>query len=183
MIGVDRKMITYRKLGVDEISMELFASFQRRQEVNKCWRKVDGEWVVKDIAFVDDWTESDYRFLVKCLKNTILTNGAVFGAFSEGKLKGFASVEPELIGSAGQYMDLSSIHVSQDMRQKGIGKELFRLAKEHAGKQGARKLYISAHSAIETQSFYRAMGCVEAEEYNTLHVEQEPCDCQLECRV
>jgi len=32
----------------------------------------------------------------------------------------------------GQYPDLSSIHVSQDMRGKGVGKELFRLAKEWA---------------------------------------------------
>ena len=46
-----------------------------------------------------------------------------------------------------------------------------------------RKLYISAHSAVETQSFYRAMGCVEAEAYCAEHVEREPFDCQLECAI
>ncbi|MCI8896985.1 MAG: hypothetical protein HFI61_04170, partial [Lachnospiraceae bacterium] len=34
--------------------------------------------------------------------------------------------------------------------------------------------------AVETQAFYRAMGCVEAQEYNKEHVEKEPYDCQLE---
>ena len=43
------------------------------------------------------------------------------------------------------------------------------------------KLYISAHSAVESQAFYKAMGCVEAEVYHQGHVEEEPYDCQLEC--
>lgn len=46
--------------------------------------------------------------------------------------------------------------------------------------QGASKLYISAHSAAESQRFYESMGCVEAVEYNEEHVKKEPCDCQLE---
>ena len=49
--------------------------------------------------------------------------------------------------------------------------------------RGAKKLYISAHSAVETQAFYRAMGCVEAQEYNQKHVEAEPYDCQMECSL
>lgn len=46
--------------------------------------------------------------------------------------------------------------------------------------QGGQKLYISAHSAVESQAFYRKMGCVEAEEYDPAHTAAEPCDCQLE---
>ena len=121
--------------------------------------------------------------MIACLKNTILTDGVVFGAFLDGRLKGFASVESARFGTDRQYMDLSSIHVSQDMRGKGIGKELFCRAKEYAKKHGAQKLYISAHSSVESQAFYRALGCVEAEEYNADHVEREPFDCQLECRL
>jgi len=70
--------------------------------------------------------------------------------------------------------------VSEDMRRGGIGKALFLAAAEWARKQGAKKLYISAHSAVESQAFYRAMGCVEAAEYHQKHVEAEPFDCQLE---
>ena len=78
-------------------------------------------------------------------------------------------------------MNLSNIHVSQDMRRQGIGKELFTLTKTWANEHGAEKLYISAHSAVESQAFYKSMGCVEAVEYNQELAEKEPCDCQLEC--
>lgn len=50
--------------------------------------------------------------------------GYVVGAFFDGKLKGFASVEPVIFGATAKYMDLSNIHISQDMRRQGIGKEL-----------------------------------------------------------
>lgn len=92
-------------------------------------------------------------------------------------------MESEWFGNEQEYLDLSSIHISEDMRKKGIGRMLFLAAKEWAKKQGAKKLYISAHSAVETQAFYRSMGCVEAKVYNQKHVEQEPYDCQLECSL
>ena len=86
----------------------------------------------------------------------------------------------EKIGAKKEYMDLTNIHVSEDMRRREIGKELFEEAVFWAKKQGAEKLYISAHSAVESQAFYKAMGCVEAKQYQQKHVEEEPFDCQLE---
>ncbi len=88
-----------------------------------------------------------------------------------------------MFGKEQRYLDLSSIHVSEDMRGQGIGKSLFLAAKEWAKSRGAKKLYISAHSAVESQAFYKAMGCVEAQGYNQMHVEAEPYDCQLECEL
>lgn len=170
-----------KELTIEEMNRELFNHFVRRQEVTRCYRKIDGEWVIKDDPFIDEWSEEEYQILVDCLKNTITTRGVVYGAFVDGKLKGFASVEPQLFGINKEYLDLSSIHVSQDMRGSGLGRKLFRLAADWAKNHGAKKLYISAHSAVETQEFYKSMGCVEAVEYNPKHVEQEPCDCQLEC--
>lgn len=174
-------MNTYRQLSSGEITPELFSGFIRHQIVTKCRRKQNDEWVIQDAPFVDDWSEEEYRFLVDCLKNTVSTGGFVYAAFSEGILKGFVSVESELFGGEQKYLDLTSIHVSEDMRGQGIGKRLFAAAKEWARKNGAKKLYISAHSAVESQAFYQAMGCVEAEVYNQKHVEAEPYDCQLEC--
>ena len=173
----------YRSLRADELNSELFSNFIRRQVVTKCWRKEKGEWKIKEVPFIDDWSEENYATLVSCLKNTILTGGFVYGVFSDNALKGFVSVEPTLFGGEQKYLDLSSIHVSEDMRGQGIGKVLFLAAKEWAKENGARKLYISAHSSVESQAFYKAMGCVEAEVYNRQHVEEEPCDCQLECSL
>ena len=107
----------------------------------------------------------------------------LFGAFEGGVLKGFASVEGRPLGSRADMLDLSSLHVSRDRRGQGAGRRLFTLAAGWAREHGASKLYISAHSAVETQAFYRAMGCVEAAEYAPHHTAKEPCDCQLEYRL
>ena len=176
-------VVQYKELCENEIDRELFRDFIRRQNVTKCWRKQEGKWVIKDDPFIDDWSEKDYQTLIACLKHTLSTNGFVYAAFCDNSLKGFISVESELFGGEQKYLDLSCIHVSEDMRGMGIGRTLFCAAREWARKNGAKKLYISAHSAVESQAFYKAMGCVEAKEYNQKHVEAEPYDCQLECSV
>lgn len=175
--------ITYKTLSVNDISRSLFAFFDRTQNVTKCWRKVNGKWMIQDVPFLDNWSEEDYQEGVPYLKNLISSGGYVVGAFYEGRLKGFASVEPAIFGAYSKYLNLSNIHVSRDMRGHGIGRELFTLAKKWAKERSADKLYISAHSAVESQAFYRAMGCVEAAEYNQRLAEKEPCDCQLECAL
>lgn len=101
--------------------------------------------------------------MIGCLRNTAHTDGFVYGAFLNDVLKGFVSVERGFF-----------------LRRKGIGKELFLADAEWARKQGAKKLYLSSHSAVESQAFYHSMGCVDAAEYNQKHVEEEPYDRQLE---
>ncbi len=169
-----------RELHLEELNPDLFSDFQRHQAVTKCWRKIDGKWVIIDYAFTEEWSPADYRYLVQCLKNTVSTGGVVYGAFQDGKLKGFASVEARFFGSMGQYLELSSIHVSEDCRGAGMGRRLLGAACRWATEKGAKKLYISAHSSVESQAFYKAMDCREAAEYSKPHVEKEPCDCQLE---
>ena len=137
------KVITYRALCASEIDRELFRVFVRHQVVDQCLRREENAWVVRSAPFVDDWSEEDYQFLIACLQNTIKTGGAVYGAFQEGKLKGFASVESGLFGEEHRYLDLT-------------------------------------HSAIETQRFYRSLGCVDAARPQQKHAEAEPFDCQLE---
>lgn len=174
-------MPQYRTINAGELDRELFRRFIRHQRVTDCWRKENGAWVIKRDPFIDDWSEADYQTLIFCLKRTISTGGFVYGAFVDGWLKGFVSVESKPIGTAKNYLDLSSIHVSEDVRGQGIGHSLFTAAKTWAKAQGAERLYISAHSAVESQAFYQAMGCVEAQEYNPAHADAEPFDCQLEC--
>ena len=175
--------LQYRSLREEELSRALFGGFVRRQVVVQCGRRENGAWVVRDDPFVDDWSEEDYRVLTDCLGRTIKRGGFAYAAFLDGVLKGFASVEPEPMGPEGEYLDLSSIHVSEDVRGRGIGRELFQAAKGWAWAHGGKKLYISAHSAVETQAFYRAMGCVDAQFIHQGHAAAEPFDCQLECEL
>ncbi|MCI8538749.1 MAG: GNAT family N-acetyltransferase [Oscillospiraceae bacterium] len=173
--------LQYRDLSLEDLRPELFRGFIRHQAVTKCWRRENGQWTIKDAPFIDDWSEQDYQTLISCLKNTVSTGGFVHAAFAGGVLKGFVSVESAFFGGEHKYLDLSSIHVSEEMRGSGIGTRLFSSAKEWARQKGARKLYISAHSAVESQAFYHKHGCTEAQLYHQSHVDAEPFDCQLEC--
>lgn len=172
--------VSYRELEKAEIDISLFAYFNRYQDVSRCWRKENGEWTLKEIAFTEQWGLSEYAYLGECLQNTIKTGGAVFGAFYNNVLVGFASIENQFLGFHKQYLQLSNLHISYENRGMGIGKKLFFLTCERAKELGAQKLYMSAHSSQETQSFYKIMGCVEAMEYNDKLVAEEPYDCQLE---
>ncbi|ROR27383.1 acetyltransferase (GNAT) family protein [Mobilisporobacter senegalensis] len=173
--------IKYMELKEASLTYDLFVPFHRHQEVKKCWRKEDNNWILKEIAFIEEWNKEEKEYLAECLKNTIKTDGKVCGSFYNGELIGFVSVEKEMFGSKKQYVELTSLHISEEYRGKGVGKQLFQMAQKYCLEFGASKLYISAHSSQETQAFYKAMGCVEAEEYNMAAVEKEPCDCQLEC--
>lgn len=172
--------LQYRELKKEEISRGLFAGFERHQKVTKCLRREKGEWVVKEEPFIDQWSEAEYGILVKCLVHTVENGGMVTGAFEQGILKGFVSVEGEPMGRDGGYRDLTSLHVSEDRRGRGIGTSLFLAAAQWARQHGGKKLYLSSHSAVETQAFYMAMGCQDAEECMEEHVRREPYDRQLE---
>ena len=173
-------IIEYRELKADEISRELFRRFKRYQKVTKRWEKENAAWLLKKVFSIENWSEEDFAYLVKCLKHTIEAGGAVCGAFGKETLVGFFSVEKEPFGERRGYVQLSSIHVSYEHRGCGIGRQLFLMAADKARQFGGRKLYISAQSSEETQAFYKSMRCSEALEYKQSLTKAEPADCQLE---
>ena len=101
-------------------------------------------------------------------------------AFCGAQLKGFAAAAAQPCGAQGEYIDLLELHVSADWRGRGAGTALFAAAAAWARGRGAQKLYISAHSAAETQAFYRGLGCTDAAWRHPAHTAAEPFDCQLE---
>ena len=71
-------MIKYAKISPEMLKSELFSDFSRRQEVKRCWRSEGGRWVVKDIAFIDDWDSGDHRRVLRQLAEVLKGGGAVF---------------------------------------------------------------------------------------------------------
>ena len=176
-------MTEYRQLKENEINAGLLDGFIRRQVVTKCLRRENGAWIAKNAPFIDDWTQRDREWIAAELKNLAGRGGLVYAAYCGGKLAGFASVSAETLGESGEYLELTNIHVTEAMRGRGIGRALFYAAAEWAKAHGAKKLYISAHSSVESQAFYRSLGCKEAEIYSTRHIEAEPFDIQMEYRL
>lgn len=169
-----------RPIGKEELCPGLFHDFDRFQPVEQAWRRVGGEWAIQDVYYTDRWDDGKVSRLCEELARLLDKGGQAWGAFVDGKLQGFCTVEAERFGQEEQYADLTHCHVSYGSRGQGLGRMLFQKAAETGRALGARKLYISAHSAVGPMAFYKAMGCVEAEEYDACHVEKEPCDCQLE---
>ena len=167
-------------LTLSDLPPALLDTFERRQVVQNAWRKVDGKWAIIPAPFVDDWSAQERRNIVQNLRHIIEDGGAVFGALQQGKLLAFAAMSGKLLGEEKQYADLLELHTDNRYRRMGLGRALFERCAAWARKKGAQKLYISAHSAEESQAFYRSLGCVDAIWISREHVSQEPFDCQLE---
>jgi GNAT superfamily N-acetyltransferase len=173
--------VSFEEIFFYDLSPSLFDRFNRHQEVNLCWRKRDGKWILQKAPCTEEWNKNDIVSLMDRLSRTLRSGGIMLGALTGQYLVGFASVEYESIGPDYEYIQLSNLYVSYGHRRKGIGRTLFKMACNAAKRMGARKLYISAHSAEETQAFFKAMKCVEAVHCNMELLSLSPYDCQLEC--
>lgn len=149
--------IRYEKLNKSNFNAYSLDNFVRRQQVTECWRKVEGAWQLQPNVFVDDWSLEQRR--------EIATDVALH-------------MEDDQTAT---YLELVCFQVSEPYRGKGIGKNLFSQICNRAKDLGAQKLYISGHSAKESQSVYKALGCVHAVEINQQIADGEPFDVQLEC--
>jgi len=168
-------------MGIEDIKPNMLEHFNRHQEVAKVWNRHGDDYVLEDYCFTQNWSDEDKsRSVNEHLPDSIRSGGCLFGAFDEEKMIGFASIKGNFVGKEEQHLRLYSMHVSYGYRNKGIGKRLFLLCAEAARKLRAVKLYITAFPAQETITFYRAMGCVYAEEVIPEMFEEEPGDVHME---
>ena len=145
-----------------ELTPGCLDTFARRQIVQNVWRRKDGQWTIVPEPFIDDWNLKERRQTAEHLRQCI---AAVAGGF---------------IGPEQEYADLLELHTDNRYRRKGLGRALFLQCAAWAQAHGAQKLYISAHSAEESQAFYRSIGCIDALWISREHAEKEPYDCQME---
>jgi D-serine dehydratase len=175
--------ISFKKISEEDMNESFLHHFNRYQEVSHVWRMENNKKTVKDVDFIEDWDDTEKQGVIKELIEVIDRCGTVFGAFDDKNLIGFASVDGRLIGKENEYIQMLKLFVSQEYRGRGIGVELFDKCAESARKAGARKLYISSNSSIETVGFYEKMGCADATWLYEKQVELEPYDCQMEFRL
>ena len=170
----------YRPITPRDCRPKLFRRFSRYQEVTRVWRSVEGQWVLREESFVQQWDRRYLRREAKKLRNQIRQGCFAYGAWQDGRLVGRACLSPRLFGSKGQYVALEGLHVSTECRGQGVGKRLFAQCCEKARELGAKKLYISSFPAEDTYRFYASLGCTDAEEEDPGLAEKEPKDRHLE---
>lgn len=108
--------------------------------------------------------------IIQSLSNCIKKGGNVIGVFYNNILIGFAAIENEFFGDNKEYIELSYIHISNEYRNKGIGKKLFELCCIKAKEMNAKILYIGTNPSIETQKFYKSVGCIFAKYINEKYI-------------
>lgn len=169
----------FRDLLIEEC--DRISEIDPRQYIEKVWRKIDGNYQLIRIDYTEeDWPDG-YKKYRDALKETIRSGGEAIGAFDEEKrLVGFVSLNSGIFGKTAKYVLLDSMFVSNQSRNHGIGKQLFKKCIERAKEWGADKLYMCAASSQETMAFYFALGCVDAKEVNKHLYESDPRDIQLE---
>jgi predicted N-acetyltransferase YhbS len=175
----DMKFI-YKQLTEKEINCCMLENFTRYQETKLVSYKEDNLYTTKKEYFVDDWDNEKKKSVIHSLRECVLSGGKVVGAYHDNKLVGFGNVESKLLGSSFQYIELAYLHVTNEFRHQGIGRQLFELICFHAKRLDARKLYIGAHPSVETQAFYFSLDCQHAEEIIMEIYIKEPLDIQLE---
>ena len=62
--------LIYRKIEMEELKLELFRKFQRRQNVDRQLQKQGDAWVERPVSLVEEWSKEDYEFLLACLQDT-----------------------------------------------------------------------------------------------------------------
>lgn len=170
-------MIKIELLKETNFHLESLDLFDRKQSVNKVYRKIANEYVLVECKYIEDWDLNQKRFIAKRISSSEYIS---YIALDNDKVIGFISLLKSLNGP---YMILDMLHVSSDFREQGIGKKLFEIGIEEAKKVGAKALYISACSSEETIAFYKKMGCILTNNPIKEIVEKEPFDLQMICSV
>ena len=163
--------------GFNEKSLD---GFIVRQRVTHCWRKVDGGYKLVPVRYTEEWKLSERRVKARSVISAVKRGAAAFAAIAENAVVGFALVSNDLFGSEAQFAELVEFYVSEPFRRRGIGRRLFEFACRQAKEFGAKKLYVSAHSAKESAAAYQKYGFVFTQEPDAGHIDKEPCDLQLE---
>jgi len=170
--------ITYKKLKLEEVNDNILSGFDRYQVIDRVKYLENGQILEKSIHFVEVWDDDKLKEVARECRD-VLENGGVFLIAKDGEtVAGFATVESEIFFD--EYLNLKIIQVSNPYRNKGIGTVLFQMIESEAKVLGAKKLYISGHSSVASQMFYKNRGCVLTKKLHPELYELEPYDIHLE---
>ena len=161
--------ITCRAMQVEDLHVRMMDDFNRHQVITHILRK---NRRVKKLRKprVEDWPAEGKTIFVKnwfipkvYMRQYYPGEPFVFAAFRGDQVAGFA-VWDHYWGKEKEegYAVLLRLLVSLECRRVGLGRQLFKLCAEAARAEGAKQLFISTEPALETQAFYKSMGCVAA---------------------
>ncbi len=130
-------------------------NFILNQRVTHCWRKINGEYKLLPVCYTEKWNLSERKNMAQKIISAVRCGATAIAAIIDNSIIGFALLSDYLFGKNKEYIDLEEFYVSEPFRGNGIGKLLFEKICPAAKQSGAKKLYISAHSAEESIAAYK----------------------------
>ena len=151
-------LVLIKKL--DTSAIERIGEVDRREHVKHKYIQRDEKLISEAVDWnISRWATDGSAFStqVRIDKWTPILEqgGAMFGAFEDDTLCGFAIVEPKSIEDVAE---LVALFVSKDWRKQGIGKQLAAEAYQFAHKSGANALFASSNNSEAAVRFYLSEG-------------------------
>lgn len=175
-------MISGRILKRDEVKGVW--AIDRSEVIDAVYYLENGALVLKPEHYdMQGWPRGAAEKYTPVLEACYDRGGWFYSLFDNERLIGVAVLESRFIGKNRDQLQLKLLHLSHAYRNRGLGKQLFELAKDEARRRGARQLYISATPSEHTIDFYLGLGCRVTTEPDPELFELEPEDIHLECEV
>jgi GNAT superfamily N-acetyltransferase len=121
------------------------------------------------------WDEAAWRERVAEWRETLKPD-VWLGAFAGTRLGGMASLR---YGLSPEMAQLTTLHVSQDFRRRGVARDLLRKVIEMARESHAKRLYVSATPSGSAVGFYLSEGFRVTKEPDPRMYELEPQDIHM----
>lgn len=175
-------MLTGRPLAREEISQ--LWDLDRREVIDNIYYLEHGSLVLKPEHYdMQGWPPGEADLYRPILEDCFDRGGWFYGLFEDNCVVAMAVLEAKFIGPHQNLLQLKQLHVSSGWRGRGLGRQLFNLAKEEAKSRGACGLYISATPSEHTVDFYLRLGCMLATSPDPDLLALEPEDIHLECAI
>jgi len=169
----DPAEITVRAMAVEDLHIHMMDDFNRFQEITQIVRK-NGRVKRLRRPRVENMSGGEKEGFIKHLfipaayiRQFYPGHPPVFAAFWDGQVVGFAKwrwIKDQKLKKSKEkdFAILDLLFVSRECRRLGLGRQLFDLCAQAAKAEGAPVLYISTNPSVETQAFYKSMGCVKS---------------------
>ena len=159
--------IVCRAMTVEDLHTRMMDDYDEYQEITHIMRK-NGRVKKLRKPRVEDWPAEGKTIFVKnwfipkvYMRQYYPGQPFVFAAFLGDQVIAFA-IWDHYWGEEKEYAVLLRLFVSRECRRMGLGRQLFTLCAQAARAEGAQKLFISTEPTVETQQFYKSMGCTAA---------------------
>lgn len=171
-------MIQYRTLGHDDVPR--IAEIDRSESIAEEYRVEGGRLgVVPRRLEAPSWSAEGLQNYVARVRALLRRGGEALGAWRDGRLVGFATLDVTGVGGDPSILQLDMLYVSRDSRGQGIGRRLTTALADRARELGATALYISATPTRGTVDAYLRLGARLAQRPDPTLFALEPDDIHL----